>query len=68
MIPDKKEIQVTYLLMRNPYMKFQNLSFKIFLNGRTPARADARMHRQAETNMAPFLLCWGNKTWELREC
>ena len=46
---DKKKKRVSYFLMRNLYMKFQNPSFNFFLNGRTNGRTNG----QAESNMLP---------------
>ena len=40
-------------------MKFQNPSFKIFLNGRTHAGTDGQTHGQAESNMLPTILKLG---------
>ena len=36
-------------------MKFQNPSFKFFLNGRMDARRDGQTHGQAKSNMLPTL-------------
>ena len=43
---DKKKIGVSYFLTRNPYMKFQNPSFKFLLNGRTNKRTNGLTSRK----------------------
>ena len=50
---DKEKNMVSYFLMRNPYMKFQNPSFNFFLNGRTNTQTHKRTNGQAESNMLP---------------
>ena len=39
-------MRVSFFLTRNPYMKFQNPSFKFFLNGRTDKQTDGRTSRK----------------------
>ena len=60
---DKKKIRVSYFLMRNPYMKFQNPSFKFFLNGRTNKRTNARTDKRTDKPKAicsPLFQSWGH--------
>ena len=45
-IQTRKKIRVSYFLMRNPYMKFQNPSLNSVLNGRKDERTDERTSRK----------------------
>ena len=61
----KKKIWVTFFFMRNPYMKFQNISIhgsKVMLCTR---KCDERTNRQARSNMPPpnFFKVGGIKTF-----
>ena len=59
-IQTRKKIRVSYFLTRNPCMKFQNPSFKFFLNGRTDKQTDKRTD-ELKAICSPLFQSWGHK-------